>query len=168
VLEPIQRVPAAGSREIGRMEAEMPIEKPHLRHNYLAIAVAAVTCFLLFVAWYSIFLETWLAGIGHNREWLAGLDVSLPLQCVTALVSALLLAICISAFTQLTGPMTAMRGVKIAFGLWLGCVLTTRATQNVFEAHSYSHFALNTGFWLLAMTMMGAIVGGWKKAGARD
>jgi hypothetical protein len=138
------------------------------RHNYSAIAVASLACFLLFVAWYSIFLEAWLKGIGHDRAWLSGLGVSVPLQCVTALVASLLLALCISAFTQLTGPMTARRGIKIAFALWLGCVLTTRATQSVFEARSYSHFALNTGFWLLSMALMGAIVGGWPPKSAKQ
>ena len=74
-----------------------------------------------------------------------------------------LLATLISSLTQLTGAQTAMRGMKVAAGLWLGCVLPIRATESVFEVRSYSLFALNIIFWLVAMLLMGAIVGAWKK-----
>jgi hypothetical protein len=47
-------------------------------------------------------------------------------------------------------------------------VLTTFATESVFEVRGYQLFAINLGFWLLTMVLMGAIVGGWKKAGIRD
>jgi hypothetical protein len=33
----------------------------------------------------------------------------------------------------------------------------------VFEVRPYRLFAVNTGFWLLGMMVMGAIVGAWKK-----
>lgn len=143
----------------------MQIAWPPMRHNYLAIVTAAVACFVFEVVWYSFFLEEWLEGIGHDRAWLLGTDVNVGLRCGTALLAAGLLAAAISGFTQLTGPLTAARGMKVAAGLWLGCVLTTWATANVFELRSYAHFALTTGFWLLAMAMMGAIVGAWKRQG---
>jgi hypothetical protein len=63
----------------------------------------------------------------------------------------------------LTGPQTAVRGMKIGADLWLGCVLTTWATEYVFEVRTYALFAINTGFWLIGMVTMGAIVGAWKK-----
>jgi hypothetical protein len=134
-----------------------------VRQNYLAILVAALACFVLEAVWYSAFLDAWLRGIGHNRQWLEKTGVSFPLQAVTALVSFAILAGCISAFTQLTGAQTALRGVRVAAALWVGCVLTTVATEYVFELRSYKIFSINTGFWLLAMILMGAIVGAWKK-----
>jgi hypothetical protein len=66
-------------------------------------------------------------------------------------------------FTQLTSPQTAVRAMKIGAVLWLGFVLTTWATENVFEVRAYALFAINTGFWLIGMVTMGAIVGAWKK-----
>jgi Protein of unknown function (DUF1761) len=138
-------------------------EQSRIRQNYLAITVAAVACFLFQAAWYSIFLEDWLEGIGRTRDWLVATGVNPALQYGTALLSAALIAGAISCVTQLTGPQTTLRGMKVAALLWLGCVLTTRATEYVFEVRPYKLFVINTGFWLLGMVLMGAIVGGWKK-----
>jgi hypothetical protein len=141
----------------------MPIVSPRVRHNYLAIAVAAVASIFLLAAYYTIFLDVWLQGIGRNRVWLAANGISQLLQSATAMLAAGLLAAFISSLTQLTGAQTAARGMKVAASVWLGCALPILATQTVFEARGYSGFALNLGFWLLAMLAMGAIVGGWKK-----
>jgi hypothetical protein len=148
-----------------RREDEMPIISPCVRHNYLAIAVAALASFLFEAAWYSLFLKAWLRGIGHDMAWLDNTGASLGVQCFTAILASALIATCISSFTQLTGPQTAVRGIKVAAGLWLGCVLTTWATEYVFEVRSYQLFAINLGFWLLTMILIGAIVGAWKKQG---
>jgi hypothetical protein len=145
----------------------MPIISPHVRHNYLAIAVAVVASMLIMAVWYTLFLDVWLKGIGRDRVWMAGNGVSQVLQCATALLAAGLLATCISSFVQHSGPQTAARGMKVAAGLWLGCVLPIHATETVFEVRSYALFAVNAGFWLLAMLLMGAILGAWKKAGSR-
>jgi hypothetical protein len=141
----------------------MTEEQPRVRQNYLAITVAAVACFLFEAGWYSIFLQPWLDGLGRTKEWLMATGVNPALQFATALVSAAVIASAISCVTQLTGPQTALRGVRVAGMLWLGFVLTTWATEYVFEVRTYLLFAINTGFWLLSMILMGAIVGAWKK-----
>jgi hypothetical protein len=73
------------------------------------------------------------------------------------------MAAAISCVTQLTGPQTALRGMRAGALLWLGFVVTTWATEYAFEVRTYKIFAINTGFWLFGMVIMGAIVGGWKK-----
>ena|ERR1035438_8591985 len=135
-----------------------------VRHNYWAILVAAIACFLFEAGWYSIFLRPWLDGIGRTREWLMSSAGFNPvLQYGTALVSAAVIATAISCVTQLTGPQTALRGIKVASLLWLGFVLTTWSTEYVFEVRPLSLLGINAGFWLLGTAPMGAIVGAWKK-----
>jgi hypothetical protein len=145
------------------MENDMTNGQSKIQQNYLAITLAAVACFLLEAGWYSFFMQSWLNGIGRSREWLNGTGVNPALQYGAALLSAALTAAVISGFTQITGPQTALRGIKIACGLWLGGALPVLATECVFEVRSYQLFAINTGFWLVAMIVMGAIVGAWKK-----
>lgn len=138
--------------------------QPRVRQNYLAIVIAAIACFLLEAGWYSYFMQPWLDGIGRTREWLMSAAGYNPaLQYGTALVCAALIATAISCVTQLTGPQTALRGIRVAVLLWFGFVFTTWATEYVFEVRPLSLFAINAGFWLVGMVGMGAIVGAWKK-----
>ena len=138
-------------------------EMKRVQQNYLAITLAAIACFLFEAAWYSFFLQSWLDGVGRTAQWLMATGVNPALQYGTALLSAAVIAGAISCVTQLTGPQTALRGMRVAALLWLGCVLTTWATEYVFEVRTYKLFAINTGFWLIGMVLMGAIVGAWKK-----
>lgn len=141
----------------------MPTTLPRVRNNYLAIAVAAVASILFLAIYYTAFLDVWLNGIGRDRVWLAGNGASQFLQSATGMLAMGLLATLVSSLTQLTGAQTAVRGMKVAALLWLGCVLPIRAIENVFEVRSYSLFALHLVFWFVAMLIMGAIVGAWKK-----
>lgn len=133
-----------------------------VRQNYLAIVVAAVACFLFEAGWYSFFLKSWLSGIGRTMEWLENQGVRPALQFGTALGMAAVMATAISCVTQLTGPQTALRGVKVGALLWAGFELTTISTEYVFEVRPWSLLAINAGYWLFGMMLMGAIVGAWK------
>jgi len=110
-----------------------------------------------------LFLQSWLQGIGRTQEWLDHTGINVGLQFATALLSEAVIASAISCVTQLTGPQTALRGMRAAALLWLGFVITTSATEYVFEVRTYKIFAINAGFWLIGMVLMGAIVGAWKK-----
>ena len=139
------------------------LQMARVRQNYLAIIVAAIACFLFEAIWYSVFLNTWINGIGRSMQWLENSGMKTGYQFATALVMAALMATAISCVTQLTGKQTALRGIRVAALLWSGFVLTTWSTEYIFEVRPISLFLVNAGYWLLGMTLMGAIVGGWKK-----
>jgi hypothetical protein len=141
----------------------MTSEEPRVRQNYLAILVAAIACFLLEAGWYSYFMQAWLDGIGRTMAWLEHSGVNPAFQYGTALISAAVMATAISCVTQLTGPQTALRGIKVGALLWLGFELTALSTEYVFEVRPWSLLGINAGFWLIGMMLMGAIVGAWKK-----
>jgi hypothetical protein len=133
------------------------------RQNYLATIAAAIACFLFEAVWYTVFMKTWLNGIGRTMQWLESSGMNPAIQYGTALVMALVMATAISCVTQLTGKQTALRGIKVAALLWTGFVLTTWSTEYIFEVRPIGLYLVNAGYWLLGMTLMGAIVGGWKK-----
>ena len=138
-------------------------EDSRVRQNWWADIVAAIACFLFEAVWYSVFFNPWLSGIGRTAEW-AGTTKSLfPFQCATALAAGLVMAAAISCVVQLTGPQTAYQGMRVATALWMGFVITVWATEYVFEVRPWSLFAINAGFWLIGMNLMGLIVGAWKK-----
>jgi len=136
-----------------------------VRQNYWAILLAAVACFVFEAIWYSIFLQTWLDGIGRTRQWLMSSGMNEYVQYGTALVSAAVIAAAISCITQLTGAQTAIRGIKTGAAVWVSFVLTTWGTEYIFEVKPVSLLGVNAGFWLVGMMLMGAIVWGWKRQG---
>jgi len=145
------------------MAVSVPVlQMARVRQNYLANIVAAIACFGFEAAWYTIFMSTWLNGIGRTMQWLES-SGNPAIQYGTALVMALVMATAISCVTQLTGKQTALRGMKVAALLWAGFVLTTWSTEYIFEVRPISLYLVNVGYWLLGMMLMGAIVGGWKK-----
>jgi hypothetical protein len=138
------------------------MEQAKVKTNYWAIIVAAIACFMLEAIWYSIFLQAWLDGIGHTRDLLHR-GANEFLQYGIALVSEAIIAVAISTVTQLTGPLTARRGIKVGALLWFSFVFTILCTEYIFETRSFALLGINGGFWLLGTMVMGAIVGTWKK-----
>lgn len=136
-----------------------------IRQNYWAILVAGTACFVMAAIWFTAFQQAWLAGVGRTREALMNSGVSPAMQYGTAYVAALIVAAAISRLVQATGEQTALRGIKTAVLLWVGFILTTWATEYVFEARTITILAINSGFWLFSMSVMGAIVGGWRTKG---
>ena len=142
----------------------MAVNQMGIRQNYLAIFAAAIACFLMEVLWYGYFMRPWLDGLGGCSGWFSPNPHIHPVvQFSIAFVSELFIAAAISCVTQLSGPQTILRGLRAGALLWLGFVVTTWATQYAFELRPWSQLAINCGFWLLGMVVVGAIVGGWKK-----
>ncbi|HMG85232.1 MAG TPA: DUF1761 domain-containing protein [Terracidiphilus sp.] len=146
------------------MAVGVPVmQMARVRQNYLAILVAAIACFLLEAGWYTVFMNTWLNGIGRTMQWLVNSGMNPYLQYATALVMAVLMATALSCVIQLTGKQTALRGIKVGALLWAGFEMTTWSTEYIFEVRPISLFLVNAGYWLFGMMLMGAIVGAWKK-----
>jgi hypothetical protein len=135
---------------------------PVVRHNPFAIAVATLVYFFLGAVWFTMFMNPWLAGIGRTMESLKTSGAPPWLGYVVALIMTAIIATALSWIIQATGPQTATRGATIAAALWLAFVFTTWATEYAFEARGLSILAINTGYPLVGMLLMGLIIGGWK------
>ena len=135
---------------------------PVVRHNPFAIAVATLVYFFLGAVWFTMFMNPWLAGIGRTMESLKASGTPPWLGYVVALIMTAIIATALSWIIQATGPQTATRGATIAAVLWLAFVFTTWATEYAFEARGLSILAINTGYPLVGMLLMGLIIGGWK------
>src|ERR1700724_1291347 len=135
---------------------------PTIRHNPAAITVATLLYFALGGAWFTLFMNAWLAGIGRTMAELKASGVPPWLGYVVGLAMTAILAIALSWLIQATGPQTAARGLRGAALLWLVFVFTPWATEYAFEARSLSILAINTGYPLTGMLLMGAVLGGWR------
>jgi hypothetical protein len=135
-----------------------------IKLNWVAILVAAIASFLFEALWFSIFLNQWLAGIGHTMQWLMSASViTPPLQYGTAIVCSIIAATVLSIAIQATGKQTALRGVLCAAVIWLGFIATGWAKDYIFEVRTLQLYFINAGYSLFDLMLIGAIVGAWKQ-----
>jgi hypothetical protein len=138
------------------------LETRKVRLNYLAILVSALVYFAMQAVWFTVFMREWLAGIGKTAEQLHQEGARVVLAYLIAFVGALVMAVAISWFTQVTGKQTVIRGVLVGIMAWVGFVLTTWSAEYAFEEKGLRILAVNTGISLIGMVVMGAIQGAWK------
>ena len=137
-----------------------------VRHFPLAIIVATLCYFGLGAVWFTVFRNAWLEGIGKTMEQLMASGVSPMLAYGVALLLTLALALFLSWLIQVTGPATVARGVQIAVILWFCTVFATFATEYAFEGRGVKILAITSGYCLVGMVLMGAVLGGWRQKGA--
>ncbi len=133
------------------------------RINRPAIIAATLFSFLFAAGWFSCFKDPWLTGIGRTMEFFNGMPKWLvPVQFAVALLCSAIAATVLSIAIQLSGPQTFKRGIMCGAVLWLGFVATSWAQEYIFELRSIQIYAINTGFQLIDLMVVGAIVGAWK------
>jgi hypothetical protein len=127
--------------------------------------VATLVYVMLGGTWFTVLLKPWLAGVGRTQEQIMAVGVSPAITYGSAVLTTFVLAVFLSWLIQVTGSQSAVGGLKIAAWAWLGTVFTTWSTEYAFEARSVKILAINTGYCLTGMLLMGAILGAWKKKG---
>lgn len=134
-----------------------------VRHYPLAIIVATLCYFGLGAVWFTMFRSAWLDGIGKTMEQLQASGVSPALAYGVALLLTLALALFLSWLIQVTGPTNVARGIQLAIILWFCTVFATFATEYAFEGRGVKILAITSGYCLVGMVLMGAVLGGWTK-----
>ena len=134
-----------------------------VRHNWAAVAVATLVYFMLGGVWFTVLMKPWLAGVGRTMEQIMAVGVSPVVTYGAAVLTTFVLAVFLSWLIQVTGSQTAVGGLKIAAWTWFGTVFTIWSAEYAFEARSLKILAINTGYCLTGMLLMGAILGAWKK-----
>jgi hypothetical protein len=121
----------------------------------LVVISAAAQCFLGAV-WYGvIFKKSWrkLVGLAEGekpKNQLAGVVVSF--------IGCFLLSFVLAHILGWKISLTAMEGAAIGVICWFGFMAPPLFVQHVFENRPANLFAINAGYWLLAMGLGGAIL----------
>lgn len=124
--------------------------------NYLAIALAALSTFLLGGIWYSpaAFGKAWMKENGFTEEDLkkGSMAKIFGLAFILALISAINLA-------MFMGPeKDVSMGAAYGFAAGFGWVATFVGTHYLFERKSFKLFLINAGYSVVALTVMGVII----------
>ena len=137
--------------------------------NWLAVLVSAIASMAVGFLWYSpvLFATTWMKLMGVKcdtpEEKAAMQKEAGPMYAQTfvmTFISAVFLAIVITR--MLVPPDDLFRGLKIAFGVWFGFVMTVQYTNALFTKKPRQLFLIDTGYQLVCYLIMGAILTKWQ------
>jgi Protein of unknown function (DUF1761) len=129
--------------------------------NWVAVIAATVAYSVIGFVWFSrqVFGLRWAASIGRELPAPGQVPVtSLVGSVVVGLVSAYVLALLSGA----AGAATLVDGVKLGFLAWLGFAATSSFGGVLFEGRNTTWWTISAGYWLVALVVMGAIIGYWQ------
>ena len=128
--------------------------------NWLAVLVAALVKFAIGGVWYSpvAFGPRWGAIVGVSP---AAFRTRMVSAMITDLLAGLVLAWVLANVLKFTGAVGLIPGARVSFFLWLGFVATPLLSTTIYEGRPIALFAINGGYWLVSMLIMGGLIGAW-------
>jgi Protein of unknown function (DUF1761) len=127
--------------------------------NWVAIIVAAVIPMVLGALWYSpiLFAARWMQAVGRTREELGDANLGYLLSAVGAVLSSYVLARIIK-----WGEVDDLwNGALTGLLVWVGFVATVLAVTTFFAGRPRVLWLINAGYQLVALVLMGALLGAW-------
>jgi hypothetical protein len=120
--------------------------------NWLAVVIATVANIVIGYVWYMpmVFGKRWEAAAGRTIAAVA------PAMYAVLVVTSLLVAY---GLALLFGGIGVVNGAIWGALIWLYFVATITAGAVLFEGRSWMYWAIVNGYWLLALVVMGGIVG---------
>jgi hypothetical protein len=127
--------------------------------NWLAVAVAAAVQMGLGALWYSplLFARPWMRAVGKTEEELTGGGVGYAIAAVAAVVTAVVLA----HVVDWAGADGLLTGLLTGLVVWLGFVWPVLTVNTWFGGRSRELWAIDSGYPLVALMLMGALLALW-------
>lgn len=126
--------------------------------NWVAVVVAAVANVVIGFVWYlpQVFGNRWASETGRPLPQTGQIPVT---TYVAGVVIALIVAYVLALLAGAVGAATLVDGATLGFFAWLGFAAPTTASGALYEGRSTTWWAINAGFILVALVVMGAIIG---------
>jgi hypothetical protein len=132
--------------------------------NFIAVLLAALASFAIGWVWYSaLFGKTWRRLAGLSLEDMKSMEMSPLGASIGGILTALLMAYVLAHGIEFgnaylnTGGIEG--GLQGAFWYWLGFAVPLTAGVYLWEGKSWKLWAINAGYYLVALLAMGAIIG---------
>jgi hypothetical protein len=129
--------------------------------NGWAVVAAVAANFVVGGLWYSpaLFLKPWMRMAEVSKPVF---DAGLPKALLGDFISACLIAITLAAAMRFANVEHLLGGLVIAFWLWLGLVATALLSSVTYEHRPWGFFAINAGYRLVTLMIMGVIFSLWR------
>ena len=128
--------------------------------QWLAVFIGAVIQMALGMFWYS--------PVGFGKPWMREMNIKMDNKSkkgmgkyyLAAFVGSILTAFVLSRVIVLTGARSAGAGAATGILLWLGFVVPIMLGSVLWERKSVKLYIINVGYYLVSMTIIGAVIGG--------
>ena len=135
----------------------------HIHHelNFLAILVSAGIIWILGALWYSplLFAKPWVAIVGRQMgEKPKGVVKGM----VSSFIGDLLLSLVLAHFVVWAHAHGFGHGAFIGLLCWIGFVVSPLYPQSIYEGRPFRYFAINSGYWLIALGVVGGLLAVWR------
>jgi hypothetical protein len=128
--------------------------------NLLAVLVSAICQWLLGALWFNVvYAKRWKALVGFKEDEKPKL---LVLGMIGSFVGDLVLSFMLAHLVIWTFANTFARGIGLGILFWIGLMAPPLISQHIFENRPFKLFAINAGYWMLAMGLGGGIVAVWR------
>lgn len=138
--------------------------------NYLAVLICGIASIAVGSIWYGpLFGKIWMEGMGFNKlspeEQAKGMKM-MPInyfqQFIASLVTAYVFANILWAFgvaiPDMTSTSSALQG---AFWMWIGFIAPIKYAESLWTGKSFKYIAIDLGYWLVMLAVMGFIITSW-------
>jgi hypothetical protein len=125
-----------------------------------SIAAAVVVKMILGALWYSpvLFVKPWMQMTGVTHEQMRQ---RMPKGVAVDLIGAILTAFGMAYIVGYSGAQGIDAGLSIAFLVWLGFVAPSALASVLYEGKPWGLWLLNSGYWLISLMAMGAVLANW-------
>ncbi len=132
----------------------------HLHVNYYALIGAAAIQWVLGALWYGVvFKKSWKALTGGNEDIKRG---RAAFAMIASFVASLLLSFVLLNVMLWAGAPTFRAGAALAIVCWLGFMAPPLFAQHIYERRPVNLFAINAGYWVVAMAVSGGVLAIWR------
>ena len=130
--------------------------------SLIAVLIASILGFGLAALWYSpkLFGKQWTAALGVSPEGLQE-EFSPARTYGTRFVTTLVAAYILARILVHTDTTTLVAGIETGFLIWLGFVATFALDAVLFEKRPFKLYLINSGYYLVSLMLMGALLGLW-------
>ncbi|HEY1772183.1 MAG TPA: DUF1761 domain-containing protein [Gammaproteobacteria bacterium] len=135
----------------------------YLHINILAVLAAAIATFGIGALWYSPFLfgKQWIAFNGVTPDKVEAMRKGAAKAYGISLLCYVVLAAVFAIVIRMVHLQSVLGGAKLGGMLWLGFVATLGFTASLYSGRTIKAFALDAGYQLVFMVIMGLILAAW-------
>jgi hypothetical protein len=147
------------------LSAFYTLSVPPFPINYLFVFLAAVVHMLVGFLWYSsvLFGKRWSTLMGYTSKSLKEAQTKMGPLYGLSFLAALVTSYVLALIVNFMGAATYAAGATAGFWVWLGFIFPVQLTGEIFNSRPFSPrlLAINTGYQLVSLLLMGALLARW-------